>query len=262
MGQYWTILNLDKRERLEGGKLGEDLFSNAYGDLFTWLFISLRKDAVNPTWSWAGDRIIYLGDYADDCPEGLLTEDEEKELNHPDYTGLYDFAAQRYKNASHWDVRKLPRPPWVLRNLTRHEYVHSDAVEIVNAGPDDRCVPGIMEALMIRLCWSSDGSLSMRYEARWPGIRPLYRGFWAGNRFDIIADSDFDVKAGWKNVSAAVRREMFTIWASEFGEDTVSLWKTKYILPSSFRNVYACLSLYFYSGATRRGGLPIPLSPK
>src|SRR2546421_630588 len=71
------------------------------------------------------------------------------------------------------EIRLLARPKlsdfypkdcsWVLRNLTTHEFVRSDAVALTPdhvQGPWVQCV-GFGEVVLSRTCWSADSSTSM-----------------------------------------------------------------------------------------------------
>jgi uncharacterized protein YbcC (UPF0753/DUF2309 family) len=105
MGQYYRIVNLDKKEYIsphffgDGAKLME-FGCSSYG-MMTGLAILLAdgnnrgggdlysEDAI--IGSWAGDRIVITGDYAD---EGKFVEDSNCKYN------LYNVAADKFTNIS------------------------------------------------------------------------------------------------------------------------------------------------------------------
>ena len=82
MGQYYRIVNIDKKEFLHPHKFGDGLkiweFGFAdYGTMagLTFLLASGHGSGINETesseliGSWAGDRIVILGDYSEEFPE-------------------------------------------------------------------------------------------------------------------------------------------------------------------------------------------------
>ena len=80
MGQYWEFVNIDKRQSSE---LGEFFATRTCEDLIYLLAIPavpLKNTLSNPATrlqvagTWAGDRIICLGDYADSWPDGVVTD--------------------------------------------------------------------------------------------------------------------------------------------------------------------------------------------
>jgi hypothetical protein len=73
--------------------------------------------------SWAGDRIISLGDYHDDLPEGLLSLEEQEEVDEVENNGrrMYSFAEVAYDSTRrrYHRVREAQDGlTWVLRNLS------------------------------------------------------------------------------------------------------------------------------------------------
>ncbi|KAJ7656631.1 hypothetical protein B0H17DRAFT_1098305 [Mycena rosella] len=214
MGQYWRTVNIDKREKIPSWdtKLGYYLFEDAPKTFHDTLYHPIRRTVFLPTsslknalpirvnsligtatgilhlpneeevqefadgLSWAGDRVICVGDYqeGDDLPPGLLNEEETAELADPESdafdpndggTGLYSL------NCHSVDTRlpsEILRDGFhnsfglcVLRNLSRHI--------VVKLG----------HLALMRICWSSDPSVSMS------GAGDIHRGQWAGDRFDI-----------------------------------------------------------------------------
>lgn len=71
MGQYYTAVNMDKRERLYSHSFGSGLklmessyVGNGYMEALSWLLAN----------SWKGDRVLYCGDYAWDSAGGSACE--------------------------------------------------------------------------------------------------------------------------------------------------------------------------------------------
>jgi hypothetical protein len=98
--------------------------------------------------------------------------------------------------------------PAVLRNLSKRLFIRSTALEALTARWKDeiekdsiravvRDPPTLGNALILRICWSSDSSCSM--------LDPrddLTRGPWTGDRFDIVLEEEFENAEGdWENVS-------------------------------------------------------------
>ncbi|KAK0200168.1 hypothetical protein DFS33DRAFT_1359345 [Desarmillaria ectypa] len=185
MGQYWRLVNIDRREvGGDWGKLGEVFYSS---------FTDIMSLLAGP---WAGCRIICIGDYMRGCPPNVLTPEEAAEIkklpgdsyysydaedsSDEDDSGddssktLYMLSNRRYKkinSRAYIDLRGM-----VLRNLTKHVYVRQDVVveELKNSERDG----DIGNILLTNICWSDDCSCSMMLD--------LSRGGWAGDRFDVV----------------------------------------------------------------------------
>ncbi|KAG8982926.1 hypothetical protein FRB94_014690 [Tulasnella sp. JGI-2019a] len=184
---------------------------------------------------WAGDRLICIGDYArnDDMPPGMLTEEERAFLEDEDIK-LYEYA-RNYSGAtdSRWywllagdydfvgQLSPIERAQYraivytadkgvkdaVLCNLSKREYLRHEAVKAHGHA-------GFGNFLLSRICWSSDGSVSMCYEG------DIHRGVWAGDRFEIVSIDALEGGANsWKDVSDEMGKEMAAIWESEYGPD-------------------------------------------
>ena len=109
--------------------------------------------------------------------------------------------------------------PWILRNLTTHEFVRSEAIaikpEYIHGPKID--VLGFGEVVWSRVCWSTETDCSMDYTDN------IHRGVWAGHRFDITTldrhkQSSLE-RTEWKDVSEEVANEIERIWRKEFGSD-------------------------------------------
>jgi hypothetical protein len=231
MGQYWQVINLDKRQtRGHWGKLGECLLDGSPNTLVPLLKQDAtdhsRSSAIPPEKTWAADRIICLGDYHEDLPAGMLTTSEQEELENTgdeeDGMELYSFADDQYQYVDGIDgCNRLEQngQNLVLRNLSKHEYVREEAIKVNSFDRGGNSYPigeiGLGQVVLSRICWSTDDSCAMRYE------EDIHRGVWAGNRFDITTIDQFKLVDGeqeWKDVSDEVAKEMTEIWVSEYGE--------------------------------------------
>jgi hypothetical protein len=126
MGQYYVLINLDKRQALSclrrvtktgyfslhapwwsGSKLAEQLLNQGVKPLFALLLSSQGLvqgwHKVNQQWgTWAGDRVVIIGDYSDDLPPFLMaaekTELTEAKLN------VFSFASEYYQELENENV--------------------------------------------------------------------------------------------------------------------------------------------------------------
>lgn len=101
---------------------------------------------------------------------------------------------------------------WVLRNQTTKEYVRICASSGYNGEDYVVHVSGarwlrLDDVLIMRICWTTAfGYAAEEYLKR--GVYYLYRGKWAGHRFDVVMQEDSLAKRdGWKDVTAEVVSE-------------------------------------------------------
>lgn len=235
------------------GKLGECLFDSSPSMLIPFLCVPTspippEPPLFSPIGSWVGDRIICVGSDGEDYPTDLFTEEELDEAFRSTASDDHALDLDGMITEEYSICKTSYRPPrelctddiWVLRNLSKLEYVRADAL-IVNAtqtrlsGPfiiskGYFVYPGLGEVLLSRISWSTSSSAAMSYEGN------ITRGVWAGDRFDIrTIDSIEDPCNGehWKDVSEEVAKEIFAIWESEYGLN----WKTTTEL-SEYGDVY------------------------
>ena len=224
MVQYWQILNLDKREALgqePWGELRDIMLSSMPDALF---FQLVRAGANDPhpvadaNAKWAGDRIVVISDYALTYPEGMLTQTERDEVEdmyldseEGDYEDedpaptLYGFAEEWYSAIPLGYVRgeEGAGRVWHLRNLTKKEYVRSDAVAAVcPEKAKERFAPGLGHALVVCGCWTDEVEVFAKEE--------MGQGSWAGCRVEIRPAGD--EPDGWKDVSEQVGRKLAAVW--------------------------------------------------
>jgi hypothetical protein len=112
MGQFFQLINIDKEEKLDEicGKWPELQWG-----------INQRMIHVlalgNP---WAGDRIMVIGSDADYFPPGILTEEEEEDLDA--YKCIEEFRTARRKGPVNRTFLSGEEAV-VLRNLNSREYI-------------------------------------------------------------------------------------------------------------------------------------------
>ncbi|KAJ7650980.1 hypothetical protein FB45DRAFT_29218 [Roridomyces roridus] len=202
---------------------------------------------IPTTLSWAGDRVICVGQHCPNSglPKGLLTPKEqeeyapygslvyypfrvidgEKRICHRTLYWLFDMESKisvenwrLFHSLVNWDFEL----PWVestavLRNLTRRRFVRGEAViewktrTVVNR--KERV--GFNEIVLSRIGCSTDPFVGMGFAAN------LHRGAWAGDRFDFVEcewlEGLQEGNEGWVDVSEEVLEEIEVIWASQFG---------------------------------------------
>jgi hypothetical protein len=134
MGQYYLIVNLDKKQFLHPHKCGDGLklleFACSAGGSLAALSIlladsnnrgggDLRSD--HPViGSWAGDRVVIAGDYADG---GKFTGDPAR--------NLYRVAHDGYEDVSRQALRAMADDDWLaeeMRQRTTWQGEHSQPV--------------------------------------------------------------------------------------------------------------------------------------
>lgn len=104
-----------------------------------------------------------------------------------------------------------PEPIMVLRNLSKRVYLRSDTLPFTRYDT----VWGFGRAVLSRICWSTDPSVSMVCQG------DISRGVWAGDRFDVVELDDFIEEiesSGWKDVTSEVREELIALWTSNYQE--------------------------------------------
>lgn len=128
MGQYYIVANLDQEQYLDPHTCGDlakllEFTSNGCGmlaclgilladgngrgggDLLTWNHQTGASEPVpgaEVIGSWAGDRIVIAGDYADPDSYGIQTSTEERPQRN-----LYDHAGEHFENVSAKAVKAL-----------------------------------------------------------------------------------------------------------------------------------------------------------
>jgi hypothetical protein len=166
MGQSWQVINLDKGQTLGSwGKLGECLFSGL-PDTLVHVLEQATEPGLDEAPCWIGDRIICLGNYHNDLPTGLLSPEEQAELDEvgDDYSSLYYFARETYLEME-WPYYngRQDSQMFVLRNLSKNEYVREEVIRCETLRGRRIQTIGLGEVLLSRISWSTDNSCSMSY---------------------------------------------------------------------------------------------------
>ena len=122
MGQYYQIVNIDKREFLDPHQFGDGLklleFACSRYGILTGLAILLAnsngrgggdlmaadKDVAG---RWAGDRIVVAGDYAEVTDPG-----ERGEVTH--YKRISE---EKYRDVSKWVLQEMMKDQWLAKAL-------------------------------------------------------------------------------------------------------------------------------------------------
>ncbi|TFK73276.1 hypothetical protein BDN72DRAFT_834951 [Pluteus cervinus] len=222
MGQFWKLINLDKCETIELGKLGEQWLGGTGCNLFAKL-AALRNPSdlarkrrvfshhlfnLDAIGDWTGDRLVCIGDYTETYPEGLLTKEDlaTLETRFGSKGALYHLAEEE-----EWPEAKVNgwcydpdtfASKCILRNITQRVYVRLRELAAGNCGD-------LEQVLLSYTCWSSCTLCSMEeYD--------LSKGEWAGHRFDVGGlDEQAAIKEGWKDVTKEVVERVKLIWDSE-----------------------------------------------
>ena len=209
MGQYFRLINVDRREALFMGKLGAAIYN--YADLPILQFLLRQESQDDPAiGAWAGHRIITAGDYMRECPSGMLTEAEQAEVNHfAETTGcdsdgaFYFFAGETFKDKVPSPLRPLVSMTndLVLRNLSLHVYVRINDFKrildekIGNERLDPEFEFPLNTLILVNTSWSDDPGCSIRYSGKVPGP-------WAGDRFDVTSITELESEGDlWKDVT-------------------------------------------------------------
>ncbi|KAF8058669.1 hypothetical protein FPV67DRAFT_1635535 [Lyophyllum atratum] len=106
---------------------------------------------------------------------------------------------------------------YVLRNLTTKEYIRGAAIREAWDTPDMPYLRALrfMHLLVLRITWSRNSSLNIRYE----GPIKVHRGVWAGHRFDFADIKTVENGQGtigdWKDVSKVVIDELVAVFEEE-----------------------------------------------
>ncbi|KAF8650983.1 hypothetical protein AX16_004998 [Volvariella volvacea WC 439] len=193
MGQYWQIINIDKRQTTGFiGKLGEFFFASQGRVIIRLINPQKWPEASG---AWAGDRIMCIGDYAYDVPNKYLTDAEQAELAE-NKSDLYGFASEQYVKVHSQFMFSWALPEgeeWVMRNLTKKQYVRESKLRELEGDV------GFDQVLYLWTLCSSDPSISMASELDVEGI-------WTGDRIDI--DTIESVEEGWEDLSYRAVREL------------------------------------------------------
>ncbi|KIM36805.1 hypothetical protein M413DRAFT_448932 [Hebeloma cylindrosporum] len=209
MGQYWGFVNIDKFR--SSGFHEEPSNRSRY----------VREVAG----TWAGDRVICLGDYARSWPDGVVIENfslenckvAPEERSQWDQQQLYRESCTKYGQLDYGLKPAISYPNdriWALRNITKKLYVRSDGIPTI----DDKnnltyyehnglqSLPGFGQVLLTNILWSDDDSTAMEFSD--------VRGSWAGDKLDIRLFDDVAEEfreGGWKDISRQEAIKLYNI---------------------------------------------------
>jgi hypothetical protein len=120
MGQYFKIVNLDKREYLAPDDFGVEMKLNLGWEELNQAFIYLLAQGFHPEhgWQhdsenkylgrWAGDRVIVIGDYDESGLYGKLKSEKYKNISRD---VMECFGIRMPGAFPHWNATHLPNPP-------------------------------------------------------------------------------------------------------------------------------------------------------
>jgi len=143
MGQYYYIVNVDKKEFIHPHKFGDGLklleFGCSSNGTLTGLTIlladgnnrgggDLRSD--NPIiGSWAGDRIVIAGDYADGGKflpkitkkelQRIAKESYSEGYQQPDRVNLYHLAQENFRDVSEKVIEAMKEDNYIKEELRK-----------------------------------------------------------------------------------------------------------------------------------------------
>ncbi|KAI1795038.1 hypothetical protein LXA43DRAFT_61746 [Ganoderma leucocontextum] len=123
----------------------------------------------------------------------------------------------------YWPRPTYPEGPAVLCNTSKGEYVLGDTLVVLQ---NQRCRVTLAHALLARICYSPDSSISVACDAEYAG--QLAKGPWAGDKFRITTVNELPVlKDGkeWKDVTEEANKLLCHLWEREMsgvedGSDT------------------------------------------
>ncbi|OTA91574.1 hypothetical protein M434DRAFT_13023 [Hypoxylon sp. CO27-5] len=125
----------------------------------------------------------------------------------PDQGLLLKRSAIEVKESSYFPENEV----WILRNLTTKEFVRSESIALhpeYIKGPRISLI-GFGEVIMSRTCWTTSPTV------RKGKAQNMFRGVWAGHRFDITTVSRHEEQTKgetWSDVGMEVGEEIKSIW--------------------------------------------------
>ena len=147
MGQYYKVVNLDRKEFLntytfnDGAKLLE--FGCSGEGTMTALAVLLSDgngrgggdlhSENKIIGSWAGDRIVVAGDYADE--EKFLKKDQivkHKMLNEDNTPNLYSYTTEYFKDISEKVLEVMLEDPYIYETYEKAD-LYGDAEKVFNS---------------------------------------------------------------------------------------------------------------------------------
>ncbi|KAJ8502831.1 hypothetical protein ONZ45_g11400 [Pleurotus djamor] len=179
-------------------------FSITNSQIFMSVYPILVKDitAWHDAYLWANDRIICMGDYADNFPKGYLTDadrvkffgdaappkDANEENEH-----FHDFYYKIAKSFAQKSPIDPTRRRWkVFEKLSPHEKLQYSSIVGLPAKPVHQVLINVTKKEYIKGECGVDFKAMLIPLVIWAGPdRISTRGLWAGNRLAIISQEDF-----------------------------------------------------------------------
>lgn len=227
MGQYYMLVNLDKKQSMDphagmfrngtqlsfskytsGAKMADQLYSLGVKPLLALALISVDSDEKysNPLWgSWAGDRVVLIGDYSDDLPE-FLTEAEVSEMQLRGGNLYKQSYGEMAADAAAWFREEDRLGDIVGSAYCRHVFVNTDKKEFIDPytfGHHEHFQQyiqdqqGVMRGLFSCLFYSTGSGGG--------DISAFKKGRWAGDRLKLVKLAEaYD--GDYKDISHEVRK--------------------------------------------------------
>ncbi|TFK53816.1 hypothetical protein OE88DRAFT_1285046 [Heliocybe sulcata] len=202
---------------------------------------------------WGGDRVICVGDYAEDLPDGILSKEEMDNLETDSaWDGsLYHYAWEEYDDyelqirsllvrvkghiaslqsspseMKAWQQLITPLEELLDVYWTRQDYLRDDQWILCNLSQKEYARGAYLkemvgdalslgDVVLSQICWSQDPSTALRYKGN------IYQGRWAGDRFAVYNRDVFegrDDRQDWEDVSQKVIGETLAIRRAEYGK--------------------------------------------
>ena len=195
-----TLYTASERAMIEENRrnAGEDEVDMSYGGIYQ---LKIKRGS------------IWLGVHTYDDPEAWPEET---------YEWLARFTkADRKRYDAILGVTYPDRKDWVLANFSKKEYVRASEIAKLAKRPNDpqpflpNCVPDLGQALLTRIAWSSDDSLSMATDEVTENI---HRGKWVGDEICITPLEWLDQSTEqWMDISPSVVRDLIHCFRANFG---------------------------------------------
>jgi len=227
--QCWWYVNIDKSEATACvGSMGEFFFSPQSPTSIIELLAIPANDPVEHeelnegAGSWAGDRILCVGQYTTIWPFESDPVDKVtgKPMPPPEFMSqakvIETYSTHRRKSTtSIASFDATDSRVWVLRNLDKKLYIRSNGIPsmIASNRPGLFAAPGLGSVLLGRIGWSEDSECGMNWDED-----TLHQGEWVGCRLDVrLFDEvkDAMITDGWIDDTDTEAERTRDIWMSE-----------------------------------------------
>lgn len=161
---------------------------------------------------------MFLGDYAENFPPGILTLEEEETIS---VERSFQWA-NSFNGIDYFDFVSPIDGAAVLRNLCSREYIsnrlfsgelcpalllpcYKSLTRRFATPTGENRHPRLFDALMSRIAWTTDPGMAL------PGPHLFQHGTWAGARLDIALPEDV-IGSDWKDITETVFFEVYRLW--------------------------------------------------